>query len=273
MGLGFRSHPGQIVSRAPLWTVTLTAFCRPLPAYVPPRRYVCPSDAAEAPLAGMKLGTGSFGCECSIMDRQQFADLLLEALERELGAVRVYEAALRCAVNPNFGVQWQDDLYVAEAHARGLERVCRIVGIDPQLDTAGRRAIRQSADSSVAAMNDAIATGDVAVAQLAACSSVARVGVKDHAEWRWLDADDDALPALAARVLASRYRLVAEGCGATDDPPPAAVPASEPPRRPEARRTLLPPPSEAPFASEASPSRSGTFPVARFPRPAKIPAA
>jgi hypothetical protein len=95
-----------------------------------------------------------------------------------------------------------------------------------------------------------------------------RMDAKDHEYWQWLEANDEALPALAVQALASRYRLIDEPVDAAweEEPLPPTV----------VRKTLLPPPSEHPGAEDARdvavPKRSGTFPVANLPRPAKVPA-
>ena len=54
------------------------------------------------------------------MDTRQFDDLILQALEHEKGGVKVYQTALKCAVNDNLREEWTKYLDETHSHVEAL---------------------------------------------------------------------------------------------------------------------------------------------------------
>jgi hypothetical protein len=120
------------------------------------------------------------------MDMARFQEVLLESLETELGGVQVYEAAIRCAVNPDLRREWEKYLDQTEQHVIEMRRVCDACGVDPEQQTPGRAVVRHIGESLVAAIDMAREAGDPEAAQLVACECVVFAETKDHANWELL---------------------------------------------------------------------------------------
>jgi rubrerythrin len=73
------------------------------------------------------------------MDGARRDELVLQALETELCGVRVYQTALRCARNESLREEWMRYLEQTEHHARIVRDLCSALGLDPEIETAGRR--------------------------------------------------------------------------------------------------------------------------------------
>ena len=71
------------------------------------------------------------------MKKNQLETLLLQSLEHEMGGVKVYTAALECAVNADLKKEWQNYLEQTRTHVTALEEVCRSLEIDPARETPG----------------------------------------------------------------------------------------------------------------------------------------
>jgi hypothetical protein len=117
------------------------------------------------------------------MNETQVQELLLQSLEAEMGGVRVYEAALACAVHPTLTEEWSEYLEQTRHHVEVLQAVCESAGIDPEMETPGRAVVRHIGAALVAAMEMAQQAGDPAAAQLVACECVVLAETKDHADW------------------------------------------------------------------------------------------
>ena len=61
----------------------------------------------------------------------QVNELLLQALETELGGVQVYETALRCVVNEDLKEEWEKYLEQTTHHKEILTEVFEKLGLDP----------------------------------------------------------------------------------------------------------------------------------------------
>jgi hypothetical protein len=117
------------------------------------------------------------------MKIQQVEELVLQSLEHELGGVKVYEAALRCALHPGLKKEWQKYLDETQGHVSALETACMALGIDSKKETPGRKVVRHLGGALVEAMNMARSAGDPAAAQLVGCECVVLAETKDHLDW------------------------------------------------------------------------------------------
>ena len=113
----------------------------------------------------------------------QLRELLLQALETELGGVKVYETAIRCARNEDLRKEWEDYLAQTREHVRVVATLLEALAIDPGTQTPGRRAVARIGQSLVEAMQGVEADGDAVAAELTACECVVLAETKDHANW------------------------------------------------------------------------------------------
>jgi rubrerythrin len=134
-----------------------------------------------------------------IMD--QLHELLYQALETEIGGVRVYEAALGCAVHEDLRNEWQQYLEQTRNHERVLRRVFEELVLDAKVETPGRKIVRQKADGLVQAMEEARRAGNPEAAQLVACECVVDAETKDHMNWELIGKAVKTLTGEEKRVL------------------------------------------------------------------------
>src|SRR5688572_27153026 len=99
-------------------------------------------------------------------DSAQVHALLYQALETELGGVKVYESALRCAVNEDLKKEWSEYLEQTRHHVQVLLDVFARFDLDPEKQTPGRRVVAHIGASLVEAMEMARAAGDEIAAEL-----------------------------------------------------------------------------------------------------------
>jgi hypothetical protein len=113
-------------------------------------------------------------------------ELLYEALETEHGGVRLYETALRCAVNPQLKEEWQEYLGQTRHHEQVLLELFAKLDLDPVADTPGRAVVRHLGESLLKAMEMALASGDAEAAQCVAAECIVMAETKDHLNWQLL---------------------------------------------------------------------------------------
>jgi hypothetical protein len=116
-------------------------------------------------------------------DQVQLHELLYQALETELGGIRIYETAISCAINHDLREEWQEYLDHTHSHHDELLRVFESLGLDPETRTTCRDVVGHIAESLVMAMQLAQAGGDPYAAQLVAGECVILAETKDHMNW------------------------------------------------------------------------------------------
>jgi rubrerythrin len=119
----------------------------------------------------------------SAINQEQLQELLYQTLETELGGVKIYETALRCAVNDDLKKEWQEYLTQTRTHVEVATRVLTEFGLDPAAPTPGRKVVGHIGTSLVAAMEMALKAGDRNAAELVACECVVLAETKDHGNW------------------------------------------------------------------------------------------
>jgi len=117
------------------------------------------------------------------MKKDQVTELLLQALETELGGVQVYTQAVRCAVNEDLKEEWQKYLNQTEHHVKIVLGLFEKLGLDPEEETPGRGIVRHIGESLVKAMLMAQRAGDPDAAQVVAAECVVLAETKDHLNW------------------------------------------------------------------------------------------
>jgi rubrerythrin len=135
-------------------------------------------------------------------------ELLLEALETEIGGVLVYEAALECAVDPRLHEEWDKYLDETKRHVDVLRQAFADLGLDPAKETPGRALVRAKGRALVATMAVASKAGDPVAAQIVAAECVVDAETKDHANWSLLE--EIATSAGDARTRSALARAVGQ---------------------------------------------------------------
>ncbi len=111
-------------------------------------------------------------------------ELLHQALETEQGGIKVYEAAIGCAVNDDLRKEWNEYLRQTREHERTLLEVFQTLGLDASSETPGRGVVRHIGESLVEAMTMARkAGGPPETAERVAAECVVFAETKDHMNW------------------------------------------------------------------------------------------
>jgi rubrerythrin len=140
-----------------------------------------------------------------MLDNKQLEELLLQSLEHERGGVKVYETALKAALNDDLRAEWTEYLTQTRRHAQILEGVLRELEVDAERQTPGREIVRGLGQSLVEAMTKAQQAGNPGAAQLVACECVVLAETKDHMDW-------ELLGKCAAQLEGERRRMLEEAC-------------------------------------------------------------
>ena len=144
------------------------------------------------------------------MNQDQWKELLYQALETETGGIQVYENALQCVVNPELKEEWEEYLEQTRNHEQILQEVFGKLGLDPQVDTAGRRVVRHMGESLVRAMQLARESGRQQDAELVAAECVVLAETKDHLNWELLGQVSENLKGDDAATLSEAVEQVEE---------------------------------------------------------------
>jgi len=139
------------------------------------------------------------------MKKNQLETLLLQSLEHEMGGVKVYTAALECAVNADLKKEWQNYLEQTRTHVTTLEEVCRALKLDPAREIPGRAVVRTVGKALVDAMKQAQSAGDRAAAEIVAAESVVLAETKDHLDWELIGKCAEQLSGAEAEALKAAY--------------------------------------------------------------------
>jgi rubrerythrin len=120
------------------------------------------------------------------MNTDQLHELLYQALETEQGGIQVYQNALRCALNADLKKEWKEYLEQTQNHERIIRDLFEAFGLDPEVETPGRKVVRHIGESLVRAMEMALSAGTPESAQLVAAECVILAETKDHQNWELL---------------------------------------------------------------------------------------
>lgn len=142
------------------------------------------------------------------MKTRQIADFILESLEHEIGGVKIYETALKCALNPELKGEWERYLTQTRNHVVILEDVCESFDINSDEATSGRLIVRHNAEALVEAMNMAVKEGNLQAAEIVACEAVVLAETKDHADWELLGKCAEKLGGARGEVLKAAHAQI-----------------------------------------------------------------
>jgi hypothetical protein len=142
------------------------------------------------------------------MEKSQVDELVYQALETEMGGVKVYRTALRCAQHPDLKAEWEKYLEQTENHERILRGVCEQLSLDTEKQTPGRQIVRHKGAALVGAMEMALKAGDLAAAQLVAAECVVDAETKDHQNWELIGQVAEILKGDERTALRAAYEQV-----------------------------------------------------------------
>jgi hypothetical protein len=144
------------------------------------------------------------------VERTQVEELLYQALETEMGGVKVYTTAIRCAQNEDLKEEWEEYLEQTKRHVEVMREVCQAFGLDAERETPGRQVVRHKGQALVQAMEMALQAGDPAAAELVACECVVDAETKDHQNWELMSETADKLTGKEKQALEDACEEVEE---------------------------------------------------------------
>lgn len=144
------------------------------------------------------------------MKNEQVTELLYQALETEIGGQQIYRAAIECAQEPELKEEWKKYLEETTNHERVLREAFEKIGLDPEVETPGRKVVRHKGEALVAAMKMALAEAGGGAAQLVAAESVVEAETKDHQNWELIGRIADASSGKMKSALQEAYEQVEE---------------------------------------------------------------
>ena len=145
------------------------------------------------------------------MNAEQITELLYQALETEKGGVKIYETALKCAINPDLKKERQEYHEQTQNHVQIVLGVMEKLGIDSEKDTPGREVVRLIGESLVAAMEIALESAPQReAAELVACECVVLAETKDHLNWELIHEVAEKAKGQSRETLKAAYEAVEE---------------------------------------------------------------
>jgi rubrerythrin len=142
------------------------------------------------------------------METKMVKELLLQSLEHEKGGVKIYETALKCAVNEDLKEEWERYLEETEHHVQVLHDVCTQMEIDPEEQTPGRKITHDKGAALVASMEAALGAGDKEMAQCVACEAVTVAELVDHTNWELIGEVAKKMTGADGKALKEAYQEV-----------------------------------------------------------------
>lgn len=144
----------------------------------------------------------------STSNAQQTTDLLYQALETEMGGIKVYEAAITCAINDDLKEEWEGYLDETATHRQVLLTVFDEIGLDPNAKVPSREVVAHHGRSLVKAIELAKAQGDPAAAQIVAAECVVLAETKDHSNWELIGLLAQKTAGPQAKILQQAFDAV-----------------------------------------------------------------
>src|SRR5262245_49127399 len=117
------------------------------------------------------------------MRAEQLHELLLQALETELGGIEIYKAGIGCAVTPELKLEWQEYLAQTRNHERVVRALLHDLGLDSEQESAGRSVVRHLGQSLLQAIELARESASPDAAQPVATECITVAETKDHQNW------------------------------------------------------------------------------------------
>jgi hypothetical protein len=142
------------------------------------------------------------------MKNDQVTELLLQALETELGGVEIYRTAIKCALNDDLKEEFTKYLAQTTHHVEVVEGIFADLGLDTAATSPGHKVVHHIGNSLVAAMEMALAGGPPEAAQLVAAECVTLAETKDHMNWELIGEVANHIKGDMGKVLRTAYEEV-----------------------------------------------------------------
>ena len=142
------------------------------------------------------------------MEMQVVKELILQSLEHEMGGVKIYETALKCAQNEDLKEEWERYHQETERHVQILQDVCSQMQLDAEEQSPGRKIVKDMGASFVAAMEAALGAGDKDQAEIVACECVVLAEEKDHSNWQLIGEVAKKMTGAEAKAMKEAYQEV-----------------------------------------------------------------
>ena len=142
------------------------------------------------------------------MKDAQITELLLQALETEIGGTQVYMTAIKCATNEDLKEEFNQYLDQTQHHVEVVEALLTELGLDPNATSPGREVVHHIGSSLVVAMETALAEGPPEAAQLVAAECVAMAETKDHLNWELIGEVAGNMKGERAKALKAAFEEV-----------------------------------------------------------------
>jgi len=144
------------------------------------------------------------------MKDAQVTELLLQALETELGGTKVYMTAIKCTTNKDLKQEFTEYLDQTRRHVEIVKALLVEFGLDPKATSPGREVVRRIGRSLVGAMQKALAEGPPEAAQLVAAECVTLAETKDHLNWELIGEVAGKVKGERGKALKSAHKEVEE---------------------------------------------------------------
>lgn len=144
------------------------------------------------------------------MNQEVLADLIYQALETEMGGVEVYATALECVRNENLKEEFEKYHEQTKRHVEIVRQVCEDLALDPGEETPGRLVVRHKGEALVAAMKQALRSGNPETAEIVAVECVVDAETKDHANWELIGQIVKKSKSETTRALKKAYDEIEE---------------------------------------------------------------
>jgi len=142
------------------------------------------------------------------MEMQVVKELILQSLEHEMGGVKIYETALKCAQNEDLKEEWEKYHQQTERHVQILQDVCSQLQLDAEEQSPGRKIVHDMGASLVAAMEAVLGAGDKAMAERVACECVVLAETTDHSNWQLIGEVAKKMTGAEGKALKEAYQEV-----------------------------------------------------------------
>ena len=142
------------------------------------------------------------------MEMPVVKELILQSLEHEMGGVKIYETALKCAQNEDLKEEWEKYHQQTERHVQILQDVCSQLQLDAEEQSAGRKIVHDMGASLVAAMEAVLGAGDKAMAERVACECVVLAETTDHSNWQLIGEVAKKMTGAEGKALKEAYQEV-----------------------------------------------------------------
>jgi len=142
------------------------------------------------------------------MEMQVVKELILQSLEHEMGGVKIYETALKCAQNDDLKEEWEKYHQETERHVQILQDVCAQMQLDAEEQSPGRKIVHDMGAALVAAMEAALGAGDKDQAEIVAAECVVLAEEKDHSNWQLIGEVAKKMTGAEGKALKEAYKEV-----------------------------------------------------------------